>query len=482
MRVSTDVVTATSRRRRPAFTLVEALVSIAILAGLLLTLAVVFRQSSRLARRVRGGAAAFSAARQVFEALGRDLSGVTREGFLFIRTQELKIATGEPFSGLILYYDEDGTANRLNKGRCDVMVMTTAGYQVSAVDAAKCGNFARVIWAQSERVSGNNLAPDAGRAQFAEGVPGTPKLWAVNQVLCRHQTILLPDSHSSGVPNSAYGGGNRGADFFNMSVTDLTRFFGPAMGAGGEENLPYLTQSYGLFSSYRGEGYGELMPYRLSSAVWRFGRSGPGGDLSEAQVNVSIPHGLISGGSIAAAHERDDCIRGQERPKIFGPEDYHRIAAFGVGSFQVDFSDGRRMAVQDANDNWVGTRLQFYPSDLGLSCSLSTELMGPGVKRTFCWNALSPTSIRDTSLREAFVGTTYRTRYRKDGAGNPANWRDVNFYTQNMFNTSSAYGDKLGDAGWPWPRAIRVRLLIFDTTEAPPVAYEFEQIFHVLVQ
>ena len=83
-------------RGRGAFTLIEALVSIAILAGLVVMLAAMFRQSSRLSRQARSGAAAYQAARQVFEAIGRDLAGVTRDGFLFIRTQELAYSSKEP--------------------------------------------------------------------------------------------------------------------------------------------------------------------------------------------------------------------------------------------------------------------------------------------------------------------------------------------------------------------------------------------------
>ena len=43
-------------------------------------------------------------------------------------------------------------------------------------------------------------------------------------------------------------------------------------------------------------------------------------------------------------------------------------------------------------------------------------------------------------------------------------------------------GGGLGDGGWPWPRAVRVRLLMIDSAEDPPVAYQFEQIYHVLTQ
>ena len=515
---STNVRTAASSRRSAAFTLVEALISVAIMAAMILALATVFRQSSQLARQARGGSAAFQAARQVFEAIGRDLAGVTREGFLFIRTQELDLsALGGP-SGLILYYDEDGNAVRINKGRMDVMVMATAGYQISAADMAKQGNFARVIWAQSERASGNNLAPNdrrhyMGVPQYQAGVASEPKLWAINQVLCRHQTIMLPDHHSSDLSNADYavveGAKNRGADFFNMSVADLTRFFGPAMGSGGEVNLPTVSSSFGLFSSHGGEAYNEMMPFRLASKAWRLGRSGgdsPGsegsGDLTEVQVNPTVPPGFIVDGAIVERLARRSYVRGHERPKIFGPKDYHRIAAFGVAGFQVDFSDGRR-AEEDADGKRA---LLFYPDQLALSSPVYTEVMGPGVrrevpgeegvfyttgeKRMYCWNSLSPTSIRDTSLRVAFGGTTYRTRYSsKVWEGDvqvprtePADWRKFNLYTQNMFNSRAAYGDKLGDAGWPWPRAIRVRLLIFDASQEQPIDYRFEQIFHMLVQ
>ena len=478
------------RSARRAFTLVEALISIAIMAVMLLSLAAVFRQTSKFTSQARGGAAAFRAARHIFDGIGRDLAGVTRDGFLFIRTQKLDIKTGQRYSGLILYYDEDRNAVRVNGGRFDVMVMTTAGYQISAVDSAKQGNFARVIWAQSERASGNDLT----------AVRSTPKFWGINQVLCRHQTLMLPDRLSSDATNSSYagdGGTNRGADYFNMGISELTRFFGPAMGAGGEKNLTGHIESSGLFSTMYGDGRQELTPFRLASKVWRFGRSGgssPGGegsgDLTRDQVNTIVEDGFLAASPaysppIAAGHERDDCIRGQERPKIFGPEDYHRIAAFGVARFQVDWSDGRRVPVKDANDNWVGTRLQFYPEQ-PIGGYLDIELMGPGRKRTYCWNSHSPTSIRNTSLRKSFGGVTGSLPYRSgySSANWPSEWLNMSWYSQNMFggSVSSVGGGYLGTEGWPWPRAIRVRLLIYDTTQDPPIGYEFEQIFHMLVQ
>jgi len=232
------------RRQSRGFTLIEALVSIAILAGLLLTLATVFRQSSRMASRVRGGQAVFQAARQVFEALGRDLAGVTRDGFLFIRCQVLKLKGGSAPSGLVLYYDEEGGLSRVNKGRTDVLVMSVAGAHNSAVDATKTSSMSRVIWAQSERASGNNLAI----------LPDTPKYWAKHFVLARHQTLMVPDAHSVDTAAGSYTGSNRGADFFNMSVSDLTRFFGPAMGSGDQPHNRVSGVTYGLFR------YDELAP------------------------------------------------------------------------------------------------------------------------------------------------------------------------------------------------------------------------------
>jgi len=480
------------RRRsgNTAFTLVEALVSMAIMAAMLLALATVFRQTSRLSGQVRGGAAAFQAARQIFEGIGRDLAGVTRDGFLFIRTQELQVKSGNLRTGLILFYDEEGNPVRVNDGRFDVMVMTTAGYHTSSVDAARTANFARVLWAQSERASGNNL-PE---------VPDTPKFWGVNMVLCRHQTLMLPDRRSCDESNSSYGGDNRGPDYFNMAISDLTRFFGPAMGVGGEDNLPTYGENYGLFSTFYGEGTQELTPYRRSSKVWRFGRSGPGesgespasegaGDLTRHQVNIeeTVPGGMFTSSyapQIQSGYTRQDCIRGHERPKVFGPKDYYRIAAFGVAQFRVDWSDGRRVAVRNSNGDWVGTRLQFYPENkLGSYSRLYTDLMGPGEKRTYCWNRLSPTCIRDTALRKAFGGVTYDSRYKDWYSSKPSNWQEINDYTHNAFGGSCSYGGGgLGDGGWPWPRAIRVRLLIYDSTRDPPIGYLFEQIFHVLVQ
>jgi type II secretory pathway component PulJ len=486
------------------FTLIEALVSIAILAGLILMLATIFRQASMLTRQARGGAAAFQAARQILEAIGRDMSGLTRDGFLFIRTQEMEISS-DAYSGLILYYDEEGNPVRIDKGRFDVLVMTVAGYHTSAVDASRSANFARVIWAQTERASGNDLAV----------VQTTPKYWGVNQVLARHQTLMLPDERSSDLSNDSYrshGGSNRGPDVFNMSVTDLTRFFGPAMGLGGAGNerdwrggnrgthLPADPFSSGLFSTNNGEGKQELAPYRLASKVWRFGRNGPGlagenpgsegsGDLTQGQVDSEqlVPADFVSDGptynpQIPAQHARNDSIRGHERPRVFGPKDYHRIAAFGVAGFQVDWTDGRRLAEQTSGE-WEGTRLQFYPSDTELGGTLELALMGPGVTRSFCWNSLSPTCIRDSALRKAFAGTTYAQKWQHYSSNLPGNWMAIDSHTQYMFSQyCSSGGGRLGNQGWPWPRAIRVRLLIYDTTQEEPIGYQFEQIFHILVQ
>ena len=143
------------------------------------------------------------------------------------------------------------------------------------------------------------------------------------------------------------------------------------------------------------------------------------------------------------------------------------------------------MEIQDADGNWVGTRLQFYPEQ-PIGGYLDIELMGPGRKRTYCWNSHSPTSIRNTSLRKSFGGVTGSLPYRSgySSANWPSEWLNMSWYSQNMFggSVSSVGGGYLGTEGWPWPRAIRVRLLIYDTTQDPPIGYEFEQIFHMLVQ
>jgi type II secretory pathway pseudopilin PulG len=477
------------RHRRAAFTLVEAMVSIAILAGLVLMLAAMFHQSSRLSREARGGAAAFQAARQVFETIGRDLAGVTRDGFLFLRTQELEYSSKNPNSGLILYYDEEGTPVRMNKGRMDMMVMVTSGNHTSAVDAARSANLARVIWAQTERASGNNLSAAQTERKF----------WGLNYVLARHQTLMMPDGQSPDLGNGAYGGSNRGPDYYNMSMSDLTRLFGPAMGIGGEQGLPNVTENFGLFSGNGGVLKHELAPYRLASKVLRVGRDGlglrgeppggeGGGDLTRYQVDIEkqIPADFFTtwnyNGTIQSQYNRDEVIRGHERPKIFGPEDYHRIAAFGVAAFQVDWSDGRRKVVTDGNGNSAPQDIDFYP-ETGFGATLSLSLMGPGELRMYCWNGLSPTSIRDTALRKAFGGVTYETRYQDWNSDLPGNWREITHYTQNMFNGEcSNGGGALGRIGWPWPRAIRVRMILFDTASDPPVGYRFEQVFHLLTQ
>jgi type II secretory pathway pseudopilin PulG len=476
---------------RRAFTLIEALVSVSILAGLILMLAAIFRQSSQLAREARAGAAAYQTARQVFETLGRDLAGVTRDGFLFLRCEQLDLSSSNPRSGLILYYDATGKPVRINKGRFDMMAMATSGYYTSAADAARTANYARVIWGQTERASGNNLAD----------IADTPKCWGTNLVLARHQTLMMPDGRSPDVANGGYGGSSRGPDYFNMGLSDLTRFFGPAMGIGGEKpQLPDVIENFGLFSSNGGEYKNELAPYRLSSKVFRLGRDGPGesgeaagaeggGDLTREQVNVeqSIDPNFFSGPSwniqIDSAHLRDDVIRGQERPKIFGPKDYHRLAAFGVGCFQIDWTDGRRKT-STVNGEQVPGDLLFYPAT-SFGGTLNTALIGPGTKWMYCWNGLSPTSIRDTGMRKAFGGVTYTTIYQYwNGDYNPpANWREYSQYTQNMFGGQcSNGGGSLGRIGWPWPRALRVRMILYDSTSDPPVGYEFQQISHLLTQ
>jgi hypothetical protein len=435
---------------------------------MMLMLAAIFRQSSRLAAEARGGQAVFQTARQVYETLGRDLAGLTRDGLLFLRSQQLPTAGGSAPSGLILYYGPDGLPVRINKGRLDVLVLSVAGEHTSAVDSGKASSFARVIWAQTERASGNNLT----------GVPDTPKYWGVNLVLARHQTLMVPDALSVDAAAGAYGGSNRGPDYYNMSLSDVTRFFGPAMGSGDSPHNPVSAETYGLFK------YDELAPYEPASKVWRFGRSGPGpngpgaeggGDLTSAQVDSD------------QAYPDNASYHGQERPKIFGPADYHRIAAFGVAAFQVDWSDGRR----DLDNNGRPAKLLFYPADAALTATGNYNKTGPGTKYMFAWNALSPTSVRDTSVRTSFVATNTRyynpvvydpypvSKWRTD----PPDWEAWNLNTQQMFAQYSSSGaGGVGRCGWPWPRALRVRLLIYDNTQDPPVGYQFEQVYHLLVQ
>jgi type II secretory pathway component PulJ len=473
------------RRGTPVgFTLIEALVSIAILAGLLVMLAMVFRQCTQVTRAVIGGARVHQVARQVFEQAGRDLSGLTRDGFLFLRTQELDI-TSEPLSGLMLFFDEDGTPSRLDGGRTDVMVLTVAGYHSSATDASKNANFARVIWSQSERVSGNNLA----------AVQDEPKSWAIHQVLARHQVLMLPDEWSCDLGNTDYrnaGGQFRGPDCFNMGVSDLTRFFGPAMGSGGEAGNLDLTGdnangSYGLFSQHWCDGREELTPFRKAAKVWRFGRDATGpngeppgtagaGDLTAEQVDIDldVPADFLTATNtwlpkVDAKYYRSKWIRGHERPRIFGSADYHRIVGYGVASFQVDWSDGRRDATG---------RLVFYP-ETAAGTTMDLDLLGPGQKRAYCWNALSPTSVRDTGLRMSFGAGFGDMKYANDLTADRVL---TNWYTENAWGGYGAGSGSMGNAGWPWPRALRVRLLIYDTLQDPPIGYRFEMVYHLLVQ
>ena len=72
--------------------------SIAIAAAMILMLAAIFRQVSSLQRRTSTRASAGRVARQVFDQIARDLSGLSRRGFLMIRTQSSrgKYNTSDP--------------------------------------------------------------------------------------------------------------------------------------------------------------------------------------------------------------------------------------------------------------------------------------------------------------------------------------------------------------------------------------------------
>ena len=37
-------------------------------------------------------------------------------------------------------------------------------------------------------------------------------------------------------------------------------------------------------------------------------------------------------------------------------------------------------------------------------------------------------------------------------------------------------------AGWSWPKAIRLRIVLMDHDSEPPVGYEFTQVFTLLAQ
>jgi type II secretory pathway pseudopilin PulG len=489
----------------PGFTLIEALVSISIAAGLMLMLATIFRQASQVQRQVSAAARAGQVARTVFDQVGRDLMGLSREGLLMIRAQGMAGRFDER-DHLILGFDSEGEPLMLDAARTDMLVMLTSGYLTSATNSDRVSNFARVIWSQTERIEGVDLDKNLGGQTDEAFLQAHPKFWGANQVLARHQTLCIPDPYSSTSSWASYlddlpGGSwsaksaynNRGPDYFNMGIPDVVRYFDDAMI--GCDKYGWEPISPFLFGTRWTSWSNELQPFRYAGKVFRIGRSGSneagtlgdattpregGGDLSSAMVDsedqlAASDINYYYGYPLGIYDQTNGSFRGYERPRVYGPGDYHRIAAYGVASFQVDWSDGRRMP-----DGAGGRQWAFYPVD---GCRVNNTnprdgysynyLGGPGVAQTYAWGYFSPTTARESLVLKQGVGGVCLYDPDKTDFG------PYVFYAWRLGQSGSF---PYGVDAWPWPKALRIRIILVGLEGGATTSFVFERVFFLNIQ
>lgn len=487
----------------PAFTLIEALVSIAIAAGLILMLATIFRQTSALQRQASAGARASQVARTVYDMIGRDLMGLSREGALMVRCQA---ADGryDDRDHIIVGFDGEGDPIRLDGARTDMLVMLTSGYETSATNNERVSNFARVIWSQTERINGVDLDANIGGHTDEAYLREHPKFWGANQVLSRHQTLCIPDplssdsswsSYKADLPGSSWSAkkayNNRGPDYYNLSLNDVTRWFDDAMV--GSDKYGYAAISPFLFGTTWASWMNELQSPRYASKITRVGRDGSnedgqisesdadrkgGGDLtrhmvdSDEEISPSEVH--FSSWPLELTDKTCIAYHGYERPRVYGPEDYHRIAAFGVAAFQVDWADGRYQTV-DGERQWA-----FYPTDgcrpqnsnLGASGSYNL-LGGPGPTQTYAWNYYSPTTVRESLVLKPGRGGICHYDPERTEYGQWVYW---------AWRLDTAGAFPYGIDAWCWPKALRVRIVLVRMDADQCIPFVFERVFYLNVQ
>jgi hypothetical protein len=302
-----------------------------------------------------------------------------------------------------------------------------------------------------------------------------------------------------------------------MGFNDLNRFVWPAMSGvdalflygdtfdwkPGPNNYIIGGSSQLLLFCYE-----DLMPWRTASKVFRLGRDGPGidgesaghegaGDLTAGMVNQEPPNILTDGrfptekyrgsswsynyasggySTVYSDGTYNNCTsagwRGHERPRIYGPKDYHRLMAFGVPVFQIDWTDGRRdqdrrLIYSPEYMPWTNVSIPAMHTNGDLERCYQWKF-GPGPPIDYCWNFHSPEHVRNMNLKitrgvspEAHVG--------------PQNGPDCGPWGQGG-------SDYYGMSGWARPKALRVRLMIADPSTDPPQAYEFSETYTLLAQ
>ena len=231
---------AAGPRRAPGFTLIELMVSMVVTIIVMSMVAVALQQARQISSETSARAETAQIARNLFDQIERDLSGLTRNSFLLIRKEGgMRQDAGTPstsmadysnctidFTGLQFWLQDDGTwgptsyTNNLGQnvnldpdngllpplfrivketgeevrvtiGRTDWLAMITTGSFIAQSDAVTPAgvpyaglpaNTARVIYAHSNRVLAN-LNVDR---------KDLPDHWSSNWTLLRQQTLLYP--------------------------------------------------------------------------------------------------------------------------------------------------------------------------------------------------------------------------------------------------------------------------------------------------
>ena len=451
---------------RPGFTMIELMVSMAVVIIVMTIVAASLSTLRRLTAATTAQSEAGQVARTLFDQIESDVRSLSRNGLLYMRKEES--ASPLSFSGMsttrnLLVQKVEGSTQTIRLGRTDWLVIVGSGQFVSQSDAdggrfaGLTSNTARVIYAHSNRTMGNL------RDDWTEN----PGYWSTNWTLVRQQTLLAPlmdlwDRNFDGQPDfpDGDGSGQRGrgfkpvrGDVANISLADLLSYHWTATYDGGingrNDSQVFVTRF-------------DFSDEKPEVALFRVKRD----DLTEAQIrdrNPSDNEASINADGFywmrryTAGSNTRRLIEGYQRPRILpeaGPDGVvgtdddgpstmiGRVAAQRCPHFRVEWTMGETNELGELV--WEDQRLNAPGGQAGEGYAAVDMTRRP------IWNLYWHGSPPTARLQSRNVGD---------------------------YGTGANSNDILQGVEWQrWPRAIRIQVIIVDGNGRDPIGFFYERI------